>query len=382
MVSAIVTDVWSIITICFTILMAKRHISENRQNVNYIIASLITIALLILESITTIMLYSTDSNLVVPNRIANILGFSLSPIVPYILFRFCYGKKIKTFYKRLLEFPLYINALMSILSYKTGWIFFVDSHNYYTRGSLLPVMILICLIYYVFMVKAAYKNILEHGERDILVFALIAIFPLAATVFQCMFLGLTIVWNSVALSLLLYYIFLREMQFTYDMQTGVKNRAVFENEMDKIEHNRDVAIVMFDLNYLKETNDKYGHKAGDEMIISAAKIINECFKGIGKTYRIGGDEFCVLCDDPRQMIVKFTLSGLDDTLKKINQNSAHKIELAYGFAVYDSKGADNIYSAFIKADEAMYRHKAKLKGIYGRRLTDKVKTQLNEECIK
>ncbi|MGC7323262.1 GGDEF domain-containing protein, partial [Mycobacteroides abscessus subsp. massiliense] len=87
----------------------------------------------------------------------------------------------------------------------------------------------------------------------------------------------------------------------FDIQTGIKNRAAFEKEMEQYaNNNKNAAIVMFDLNYLKRTNDLYGHDAGDNLIFNAAKAIKECFIGIGKTYRIGGDEFCVICENSKK----------------------------------------------------------------------------------
>ena len=122
---------------------------------------------------------------------------------------------------------------------------------------------------------------------------------------------------------------------------------------------------MFDLNNLKSTNDKHGHKAGDEMIFLAAKIIEESFMGIGKAYRIGGDEFCVICNEIPRELLDSALSNLDDLLIKENQKRHIKIVLAYGYAIYNKDENESIYSTFVQADKNMYTHKAKLKEFYG-----------------
>lgn len=55
-----------------------------------------------------------------------------------------------------------------------------------------------------------------------------------------------------------------------------------------------IKMVYLDVNDLKKVNDNLGHEYGDKLLKSAAKIISESFGAFGKSYRIGGDEFCVL----------------------------------------------------------------------------------------
>ncbi len=371
MVPAMIADIWSIIALLFTICMAKRHVNGQKKYKKYVAASMIVIILLIIEVITNATASGNIYVIAILNRIANAIAFSISPLVPYALLQFSYGKKVRPLHKRLLETPLYFNALICILSCKTGWVFYINFQNHYARGNLLILPILVCLFYYVLMVTAAIKNSTEYEIENKIAFILIIIMPIVATVLQSLFRNLLLVWNSVALALLLYYIFLRELQFTFDIQTGIKNRAAFEKEMEQYtNNNKNAAIVMFDLNYLKRTNDLYGHDAGDNLIFNAANAIKKCFVGIGKTYRIGGDEFCVICGNPHTEQIESTLSRLDDTLVKMNQKRQNKIELAHGYAFYDVGEDESIYSAFSQADQAMYNHKAKMKGFYGRRSTD------------
>lgn len=57
---------------------------------------------------------------------------------------------------------------------------------------------------------------------------------------------------------------------------------------------------MMDLNGLKAANDNIGHEAGDELIIGASKCMDNAFSGLGRTYRVGGDEFAVLLRGTRE----------------------------------------------------------------------------------
>lgn len=84
-----------------------------------------------------------------------------------------------------------------------------------------------------------------------------------------------------------------------DPLTGVKNKRAcedYEEELDaKIKEGqiREFAVVSLDVNGLKMTNDTYGHKAGDELLISACRIICRHFSH-SPVFRFGGDEFEVI----------------------------------------------------------------------------------------
>jgi len=82
-----------------------------------------------------------------------------------------------------------------------------------------------------------------------------------------------------------------------DLMTGLKNRTAFEEWMNSYksdEKSEDAYIVTFDMNGLKYINDNFGHMKGDQAIVMLAKIIKSTFLPIGITYRIGGDEICVI----------------------------------------------------------------------------------------
>jgi len=363
MISLISTDVLAIIALRFTISFAKRNVVVgNKKNMIYIYAAVITIILLILEITTILMELSSNNKLMIPHRIANILGFSLSPLVPCILLLFNSNKEKNILHNCFLTIPLCFNAFMCLLSYKTGFIFFVDAQNQYTRGNLFLLPTIICMFYYVVFVVAVIKNSVKYEMEDKKNLIPILFIPILGMILQILFKDLILIWSCTSISLLIYYIFLLELKFKYDVQTGIKNRVAFEREMETyVEDDKNATIVMFDLNDLKKTNDTHGHKAGDEMIFYTAKIIEESFMKIGKAYRIGGDEFCVICNEIPRKLVDSALSNLDVLLIKLNQKRHVKIVVAYGYAFYNKNENESIYSTLVQADKAMYIHKAKLK---------------------
>jgi diguanylate cyclase (GGDEF)-like protein len=370
--TVITTDMLAIITLCFTIGLAKRNLVINHdKNRVYIAAALITIIILLLEIATLLLVQHTNSSLVIIHRLANVLGFALSPLVAYILLNFNLDMSIGHVQRRFLRLPLYVNGLICILSYKTGWIFYVDAYNQYSRGDLFLLPTIISVFYFTLIIITITRNNLDYDTDDKIIIIPIILIPILGTAVQIIFPDVICLWASISVSLLLYYIFLRELQFKYDPQTGVKNRAAFEREMKRyLKNDIKAAVVMFDLNNLKITNDRFGHEAGDNEIFYAAKIIQASFLGIGQTFRIGGDEFCVICREVNQETLDSVLAELDHMLNIINQNRTSKITLAYGYAFYTQEQGTSIYSTLAQADKAMYTHKAKLKGFYGRRRDD------------
>ena len=77
----------------------------------------------------------------------------------------------------------------------------------------------------------------------------------------------------------------------YDQLTNCKNRKALDwAYTPKLMQCESLAVVMCDLNGLKEINDKHGHDAGDRLICRSADILRSVF-GNDQIYRIGGDEF-------------------------------------------------------------------------------------------
>ena len=86
---------------------------------------------------------------------------------------------------------------------------------------------------------------------------------------------------------------LRRLGFE-DSLTGLFNRNRFNHAAAFLRQRppKHLGVACFDLNGLKEWNDRYGHAAGDDLIRRTACCINAAFPQ--KAYRIGGDEFVVL----------------------------------------------------------------------------------------
>ena len=155
-----------------------------------------------------------------------------------------------------------------------------------------------------------------------------------------------------------------------DSLTGLRNTNSYWAwiaDFDKEIESKEVVfgVVVLDLNYLKETNDRYGHDTGNKLIVSAARLISRIFIR-SPVFRIGGDEFLVILqnrdlDEVEALFKKFDAECLNEA---VTVDAVRiPVSIAKGFAKYDPENDTNFISVFNKADDAMYENKRKIKGL-------------------
>jgi diguanylate cyclase (GGDEF)-like protein len=82
-----------------------------------------------------------------------------------------------------------------------------------------------------------------------------------------------------------------------DSLTGLGNRRQLMGDLERvIVEGRPAALAIFDLDGFKDYNDRFGHPAGDALLVRLTSALRESVAGTGSAYRLGGDEFCVLAD--------------------------------------------------------------------------------------
>lgn len=154
-----------------------------------------------------------------------------------------------------------------------------------------------------------------------------------------------------------------------DSMTMLENRTAFDSQTEKDLQEpagiKTVAIVVCDLNDLKLTNDTYGHRVGDKMIIGFAQCLKEAFDGRGRTYRIGGDEFAVWFVDQPEEVIQDCIRLLYEKVEKQEPDPRFELKYACGYAFENLEYGKEIKfnQLFSKADANMYQEKLKIKGL-------------------
>jgi diguanylate cyclase (GGDEF)-like protein len=84
----------------------------------------------------------------------------------------------------------------------------------------------------------------------------------------------------------------------HDPLTGLLTRDAFVDEVDVLlAQGRPTGVLFVDLDNFKTVNDRFGHNAGDRLLIEVAKRLGRC-AGVGNVGRYAGDEFVVVVDCP------------------------------------------------------------------------------------
>ena len=135
-----------------------------------------------------------------------------------------------------------------------------------------------------------------------------------------------------------------------DALTKLPNRYRFEQYiMDAEDRGYSVAMLLFDVNYLKTTNDTLGHLAGDKLLVSAAECISHCFGE--NCFRFGGDEFAAIVRDCTPESIEAMISRFEETEKEKN------VSISFGYAYTDEIGATTFRKLLNEADKKMYAQK-------------------------
>lgn len=149
--------------------------------------------------------------------------------------------------------------------------------------------------------------------------------------------------------------YLKEM----DSKTHLFNKNKYEEMLTeyypKIEN---IAVLFWDLNELKQINDRLGHAKGDEAIEKFSSILHAYSSERCRIYRVGGDEFVMILDSPRLDEAETIMTNAKLKIQYLNETSDIPITSAVGLAYGSGK---NIEEVVKKADERMYQNKKFIK---------------------
>lgn len=151
-----------------------------------------------------------------------------------------------------------------------------------------------------------------------------------------------------------------EYRANTDFLTKLSNRRGLMNFLKNVYGQKNLALIMLDLDNFKHVNDTYGHEAGDNALIKTAQILKECFSD-GFISRLGGDEFLIVVCDKGESQVKRDTKHLLYTMKdEYNKQSEFKgitasagIVFTDKFDIKEKKVSDIIQMA----DEMLYKAK-------------------------
>ena len=122
-----------------------------------------------------------------------------------------------------------------------------------------------------------------------------------------------------------------------------------------------LGVLFIDLDGLKETNDRFGHRAGDEALQAIARIIREQTRPTDVAARVGGDEFCLLMGEATPEILANVAARIDAAIDGRNRDSGtpYDVAVSVGSFLADPRSPGTINDLIEQADSTMYQRKAR-----------------------
>lgn len=145
-----------------------------------------------------------------------------------------------------------------------------------------------------------------------------------------------------------------------DVQTGLSNKSSCEKILRNPHFlDKNIGVLMFDMNNLKKINDSLGHAAGDSTIQNFARMLRLSVPEHQFVGRFGGDEFIVILQDADIELLDHIIASLRKKIERFNQESSDiKISYAVGKAHTSWYNKDvTMQVLFEKADYNMYQNK-------------------------
>jgi diguanylate cyclase (GGDEF)-like protein len=139
------------------------------------------------------------------------------------------------------------------------------------------------------------------------------------------------------------------------------SRVAMQQMIHQLDPVRDqsIAILYADLNRFKYVNDHFGHEAGDQLLITFARVLSDVFSPFGLTTRVGGDEFVVILPDVSLAVISDCWEQVEQALALESRQLPfpYEISSSYGIAMRD-RGSDVPLNVIVNhADQRMYAYK-------------------------
>ena len=130
-------------------------------------------------------------------------------------------------------------------------------------------------------------------------------------------------------------------------------------ELRNLDRNTKAVFIMMDIDYFKEYNDSYGHRAGDRLLITLGNALKSSLRETDISGRLGGDEFAAAMFFNADADEKLIHERVRETFEKVNDKLAEEklnATFSMGVAISDKENSTftKLYDA---ADAAMYSAK-------------------------
>ncbi|MBQ2069643.1 MAG: GGDEF domain-containing protein [Bacilli bacterium] len=351
------------VSLCICAVMLFTCVRRFRQSKKISISIFVLIATVLLLSIVEVLGEYSAVELANPTlcEVCSSTSYVLRAfsILPFIVLS---GQDLKNKWSYLLLIPIGLTLIIYILPFfpATERLVFhfeisdVDGHAHWLGGDT-PLRFtshIVSALYLVYFLYRSFLNIrLKHYMRAISIIICSAVVVAAViieTVDSSGELHLTNV--SIAVCIVFYYLYVYVEMGEVDALTDLFNRAMYYSDLPKMSRSI-TAVIQIDMNGLKYFNDTFGHAEGDRGLKTIAETIKRSETKTMYSYRLGGDEFTMLCNGDSVEAVTSTVASIKAELE------ATKYRVSIGYACRGTDG-EEIDALLKTAEKRMYDDKA------------------------
>lgn len=341
-------DIIALFFLC--VLLHRSNMLNNNRKKPFLLGIVLTV-IIILSEAGTILAADGSTGLRDLNICCNVVGFALAPIIPFALSAIFDSTILQT--HKLLLLPTLLNIIVAILSPVFKLVFYVDINNHYERGNSFFIFVVVYITNLLFLVVSTFHKGKIYNYPIKVKIIILSLFTVAGTSIQLVFPDVYSSWHCVTLALLLYFLLLSEFDSSFDTLTGIYNRAAFEKAAKQMTGRKAFSVMVIDVNDFKSINDTYGHDYGDIVLKTVAAIIRKSLDNHYTCYRVGGDEFYIICKEAKQERIEYQLRIMTNVFAEERENNSYLPTIAYGYSIFRG-GSLNIQKMLKQADEQMY----------------------------
>jgi diguanylate cyclase (GGDEF)-like protein len=303
------------------------------------------------------------------NYWGNLLMFLANLVLPALWILYVHNQVVHNV-KKTLRLSYYLLALLAanaatvVISLPYGWFYYIDAENIYHRGDYYWVLasLVIAMMLGALAIVLTNRKRIEARHYFSLVFFEIP--PFICLFLQMFFYGISLMLNSVVLSLLIVYFNIQNRYIDTDYLTGISNRKRLEYQLKKriasSTVNSTFSAILIDMDNFKAINDNFGHDVGDDALGTFVKLLKTCVRsGNDIIARFGGDEFYLLLDMSDREQLEASVARIQTVVKTYNDRNLkpYKLEFSLGYTVYDPARPMKLKEFQKQLDTLMYRNK-------------------------
>ena len=246
-----------------------------------------------------------------------------------------------------------VNAVIEIVSAFTGFVFYVDAANVYHHGQFYFLYISMYMLETAGLFFAAIMALRIYQGKKAPILILVLLYMVMGIAMQLVDSTIRVDYITITIVLMFFYIVHEDIIRSSDSLTRMLNRHSYDTKLSNISDS--TLIVNIDIDYFKQCNDSYGHLFGDEVLRVTSSVIRATLPSHGFCYRTGGDEFCVMVEDP-SLDPDTYLEALHEHMACRRATLPSLPFISTGYAMFDP-AKESVFDAIERADTMMYKFK-------------------------